>query len=60
MYHRPGIPRIETIGKRLVDEVMDLVWKLDNGDPGIQEKLAEAFQKTSDLVLPKFNPEDWE
>ena len=60
IYHRPGIPRIETIGKRLVDEIVDLVWKLDNGDSGIQEELTEAFRKTSDAVLPKYNPEDRE
>jgi hypothetical protein len=58
IYHRPGIPRIETIGKRLVDEIMVLVWKLDNDEPGIQEELTEAFWKTSDAVLPKFNPDD--
>ena len=59
IYHRPGIPRIETIGKRLVDAVMDLVWRLDNDEPGIQEQLTEALRKTSDPILPKFNPEDW-
>jgi len=59
IYHRPGIPRIETIGKRLVDAVMDLVWRLDNDEPGVQEQLTEALRETSDLILPKFNPEDW-
>ena len=59
IYHRPGIPRIETIGKRLVDAVMDLVWRLDNDEPGIQEQLTEALRKTSDSILTKFNPEDW-
>ena len=28
---RRGIPRIETTGKRLVDAIMDLIWKMDNG-----------------------------
>jgi hypothetical protein len=41
-----------------VDEIMVLVWKLDNDEPGIQEELTEAFWKTSDAVLPKFNPDD--
>ena len=59
IYHRPGIPRIETIGKRLVDAVMDLVWRLDNDEPGIQEQLTEALRETSDSILTKFNPEDW-
>lgn len=59
IYHRPGIPRIETIGKRLVDAVMDLVWRLDNDEPGVQEQLTEALRETSDSILPKFNPEDW-
>ena len=59
VYHRPGIPRIETIGKRLVDAVMDLVWRLDNNEPGVQKQLTEALRKTSDSILPKFDPEDW-
>lgn len=59
IHHRPGVPRIETIGKRLVDAIMDLVWKLDNDEPGIQEELTEAFRKTQDPMLPKLNPEDW-
>ena len=28
---RRGIPRIETTGKRLVDAIMNLIWKMDNG-----------------------------
>lgn len=45
-HHHPGVPRIETIGKRLVDEIMGLVWALDNDEPGIQEKVKEAFMRT--------------
>ena len=42
-HHYPGIPRIETIGKRLVDMVMDLVWRMDNNGISFQEELFEAF-----------------
>lgn len=58
IHHRPGVPRIETIGKRLVDAIIDLVWKLDNDEPSVQEELTEAFRKTQDPVLSKLNPED--
>lgn len=60
IHHRPGVPRIETIGKRLVDEVMDLVWKLDNEAPGIQERVNEIVRKSDNSAIPDFNPEDWE
>ena len=43
IHHYPGIPRIETIGKRLVDQVMDLVWRMDNNGASFQEELFEAF-----------------
>ena len=32
---RRGIPRISTIGRRLVDEIMDLFWKMDSNLPNM-------------------------
>ena len=39
--HRRRVPRIETIGKRLVDAIVDLVWKMDSDAPGLQELMNE-------------------
>ena len=50
IHHHPGIPRIETVGKRLVDKIMDLVWRMDNDAPGVQEELAEAFYRVSEKM----------
>ena len=51
IHHRPGVPIIETIGKRLLDEIMLMIWRMDNGAPGLQEEISEAFTK--------FNNEFW-
>jgi len=48
IHHHPGIPRIETVGKRLVDKIMDLVWRMDNDAPGKQEELVEAFYRVNE------------
>lgn len=48
IHHRPGVPRIETVGKRLVDKIMDLVWRMDNDAPSVQEELAEAFYRVNE------------
>lgn len=48
IHHHPGVPRIETIGKRLVDKVMDLVWRMDNDAPDKQEELVEAFYRVNE------------
>ena len=48
IHHHPGIPRIETVGKRLVDKIMDLVWRMDNDAPSVQEELVEAFYRVNE------------
>lgn len=48
IHHHPGIPRIETVGKRLVDKIMDLVWRMDNDALGMQEELVEAFYRVNE------------
>ena len=48
IHHHPGIPRIETVGKRLVDKIMDLVWRMDNDAPSVQEELEEAFYRVNE------------
>lgn len=50
IHHHPGIPRIETVGKRLVDKIMDLVWRMDNDAPGMQEELVEAFYRVNEKM----------
>ena len=40
---RRGIPRIETTGKRIVDAVMDLIWRMDNDGPSWEDEIAEAI-----------------
>ena len=54
---RRGIPRIETTGKRLVDAIVALIWKMDNEeDEGCDEGYDEAmrrFEQMADSVLPK-------
>ncbi len=56
---RRGIPRIETTGSRLVDAIMELIWKMDNGkdDEDEDEGLA-AFWKSVDELMPKEWPDD--
>ena len=48
IHHHPGVPRIETVGKRLVDRIMDLVWRMDNDSPSVQEELVEAFYRVNE------------
>ena len=48
IHHHPGVPRIETVGKRLVDRIMDLVWRMDNDAPGMHEELVEAFYRVNE------------
>ena len=60
---RRGIPRIETAGRRLVDSIMGLIWKMDNDAPSTEDELYEAMGRFDDVVnkvMPDFNPEDWE
>ena len=60
---RRGIPRIETTGRRLVDSIMGLIWKMDNDAPSTEDELYEAMGRFDDVVnkeMPDFNPEDWE
>ena len=42
--HR-GIPYIETKGRKLVDSIMDLVWRLDNENDSAQEEVDAALEK---------------
>ncbi len=53
IHHHPGIPRIETVGKRLVDKIMDLVWRIDNDAPSVQEELTEAFYRVNENMEKK-------
>lgn len=58
--HQRGIPRISTVGKRLCDQVMDLVWKMDNNAPNRLEEIAEAVSKVHspfDDIYPEVRPE---
>ncbi len=49
LHHRPGVPRIETIGQRLVDAIVNLVWRLDSEKESIQEEVdAAAFRKVNE------------
>lgn len=42
--HQRGIPRISTVGKKLCDRIMELVWKMDNNAPNRLEEIAEAVR----------------
>ena len=60
---RRGIPRIETTGRKLVDAIVGLIWKMDNNSASAEEEMAEAmnrFVKMTENLMPDFNPEDWE
>lgn len=51
---RRGIPRIETTGGRLVDAIVDLIWKMDNGVAGPEEDDGmAAFWKSAEELMPK-------
>jgi hypothetical protein len=43
------IPLIETIGRKLVDSIMDLVWHLDNEESSAQEEVDAALTKFGKL-----------
>ena len=51
---RRGIPRIETTGKRLVDAIMELIWKMDNG-----EDEDSGFKRWYDTV-ESLAPKEWD
>ena len=59
---RRGIPRIETTGKRLVDAIVALIWKMDNeedeGNDGNDEcdEAMSRFEHMADSLLP----EEWD
>ena len=59
---RRGIPRIETVGKRLVDAIVALIWKMDNvGDDGSDgndecDEAMSRFEHMADSLLP----EEWD
>ena len=60
IFHRPGIPRIETTGDRLVEKIMDLVWKMDNDLPNmwyIDEETKAKMEAFDSTIIPKI---DWE
>lgn len=42
---RRGIPRISTIGRRLVDDIMDLIWRMDCGGPSRLEEARVQYAK---------------
>lgn len=48
IHHRPGVPRIETVGRRLVDRIVDLVWRMDNNAPSMQEEIFEAIRRADE------------
>ena len=60
IFHRPGIPRIQTTGDRLVEKIMDLVWKMDNDLPNmwyIDEETRAKMEAFDSMIIPKI---DWE
>ena len=48
LYGHRGIARISTTGGKLVDKIMDLVWRLDDNAPGAQEEM-DAFMRHIEL-----------
>lgn len=52
IFHRPGIPRIETTGARIVEKIMDLIWKLDNDLPSFIEEMRAVMEgMNADKIL---------
>ena len=47
--HYPAAPRIEVTGGKLVDSIMDLVWRLDNENDSNQTEVDEAMMKYNKL-----------
>ena len=59
---RRGLPRITTIGERLLDMVMDFIWKMDNDAPNmwhVEPEMLAKLKQLDESVIPKFNLEDW-
>lgn len=56
---RCGIPRIETTGRKLVDAIVELIWKMDNNSASAEEEMAEAMERFEEMI-PNINPEDCE
>ena len=48
---RRGIPRIETIGERLYDDVARLIWRLDGGDDYMSDAM-RRWEEISNSVIP--------
>lgn len=58
-YDRPRIPKIETTGEKIYSGIMDLVWKLDNGEKSSFERMRDAVNNTSlSDLMPSINPGD--
>ena len=55
-FDRPGVPRIETIGERIYTAILDMVWKMDNGEKSNLERISEMQEKTwfPDIKLPEW------
>ncbi len=47
---RRGLPKIETIGERLYTELLDLIWKMDNGPGYISPEEAEGKKRYDELI----------
>ena len=47
LYGHRGIARISTTGGKLVDKIMDLVWRMDDGAAGMQEELYDAMMRVN-------------
>ena len=47
--HYSAAPRIEVTGGKLVDSIMDLVWRLDNENDSNQTEVDEAMMKYNKL-----------
>ena len=54
-YDRPRIPKIEMTGEKIYSGIIDLVWKLDNGEKSSFEKMRDEINNAS---LSDLMPED--
>jgi len=55
---RRGIPRIETVGERIYTALLDLIWRMDNGEGYIEPEEAEARQRDAERmskIIPQVN-----
>lgn len=55
---RRGIPRISTTGRRLLDTIMDLVWRMDAGGPTKDDEMYAAFSRVDDSWMSNVYPTD--